>query len=360
MKTYQEFTAADWERIRRDWSAWWTGELDRPLVHVVTYDPGVTGGASDGHLTRFPLEMPAGQVLDQCEPLLAATHYHGDAFPHWWPNLGAGIMAGFLGSGVHYASETGTTWFAPLDGLDSLADLDLRYDPSTPWWRRVQDLTRAAVARWGGRVVIGHTDLGGNLDILAALRGTERLLLDLVDAPGEIERLTRTITDLWLRYYAELRDLIAPAQAGFSYWAGFWSPGTGYMLQSDFCYMISPRMFRRYVLPDLAACCAALDYAFYHMDGKGQLAHLDMLLGIERLRGIQWQPGAGQPLGSEWPDVLRRIRDGGKLCQVYVDRAGAFKIMRELGGRGFLFIIDSDERLTPGEADDFVNELLAR
>jgi hypothetical protein len=55
--------------------------------------------------------------------------------------------------------------------------------------------------------------------------------------------------------------------------------------------MISPQMFERFVLPDLLACCEFLDYAFYHLDGKGQLPHLNMLLALERLRGIQWVPG---------------------------------------------------------------------
>ena len=67
------------------------------------------------------------------------------------------------------------------------------------------------------------------------------------------------------------------------------------MLQSDFSYMISPRMFERLILPDLTACCEALEYAFYHLDGKGEIKHLDMLLSIERLRGIQWIPGDGAP-----------------------------------------------------------------
>ena len=56
-----------------------------------------------------------------------------------------------------------------------------------------------------------------------------------------------------------------------------------------------PEMFERFVLPDLAACCDRLDHAFYHLDGKGELPHLDLLLSIDGLRGIQWIPGAGQP-----------------------------------------------------------------
>jgi hypothetical protein len=87
--------------------------------------------------------------------------------------------------------------------------------------------------------------------------------------------------------------------------------------------MISPAMFERYVSSDLAACCDELAYAFYHLDGKGQIAHLDQLLSLPWLRGIQWVPGDGQPPADCWLPQLRRIRDAGKLCQVYVNSQGA-------------------------------------
>jgi hypothetical protein len=116
------------------------------------------------------------------------------------------------------------------------------------------------------------------------------------------------------------------------------------MLQSDFAYMISPRMFKRFVVQDLTDCCAAMDHGFYHLDGKGQLAHLDQLLAIERLRGIQWIPGDGQPPGDEWTEVLQRIRAAGKLCQLYVSLEGARRIVREHdGGRGFVLAVGGPE-----------------
>ena len=127
------------------------------------------------------------------------------------------------------------------------------------------------------------------------------------------------------------------------------------MLQCDFAYMISPQMFERFVLPDLTACCAALDHGFYHLDGKEQIRHLDMLLSMERLRGIQWIPGAGQPPPEEWLPLLKRIRDGGKLCQLYVTAEGARTIAREIGGRGFAFCIE--QSMNREEADAFIRLL---
>ena len=63
--------------------------------------------------------------------------------------------------------------------------------------------------------------------------------------------------------------------------------------------------------PDIAACCAELEHGFYHLDGKGQIPHLDHLLAIPGLKGVQWIAGAGQPATADptWWPLLKRIRD---------------------------------------------------
>jgi 5-methyltetrahydrofolate--homocysteine methyltransferase len=345
------FTEHDWERIERDWSAWWAGELERPLVTIELTEPDPRHDWSQ--LTKWGLETPVEQMLENAGRMLEATHWLGDAYPKWWVNYGPGTMAAFLGSAVHYRQDT--TWFQPLEGLDLLTELHPTFDPENDWWKRVQEVTRTALECWGDQVLVGTTDIGGNLDILASLRGSQKLLVDLIDCPDEVDRLSRLITQLWLRYYDELYDLTAAARRGNACWGPVWSPGRGYMLQCDFSYMISPRMFRRFVMPDLEACCQSLDYAFYHLDGKGELPHLDQLLSVERLRGIQWQPGDGQPMAEAWPEVLQKIRAGGKLVQVFVTTRGALQIKKELGGKGYLLHI-VNEQLTLEEAQAFLEE----
>jgi hypothetical protein len=354
------FHDEDWARIERDWTAWWEGELDRPLVMIHGYGPRTGEDASDASLgeyvarevrctSEFSLETPIDDVLGFYEVHLERKRYYGDAWPRWWPNFGPGIMAGFLGSRV--TPVPGTVWFEPSEERP-LEDLHPRYDPENVWWKRIRSLTRSAVERWGSRVSIAHTDLGGNLDILASLRTTEQLLFDVSDAPDEVERIVREITGLWIRYYDELDAVIRGGGRGTTPWAPVWSPRRCYMLQSDFSYMISPQMFERFVLPDIASCCDALDHGFYHLDGKGQIRHLDMLLSLPRLRGIQWIPGDGQPPPEEWLPLLKRIRDGGKLCQLFVTAEGARKIVDELGGRGLALFVTNV--MGDDEARDFL------
>jgi hypothetical protein len=352
------FTAQEWERVEQDNMAWWAGELDRPLVNLAVTDPLPTLDRFD-FLTNYPVNMSVEEIVDRQETAIAATHYYGDAFPVWWINFGAGMAAGFLGAGVNSVTDPSeTVWFTPSEEVD-ICQLELRYDAENGWWKRVKALTAAAVERWQGQVAISPTDLGGNLDILASFRNTDGLLFDLIDHPQEVDRLVKDITGLWLRYYNELDAIIRPTCHGTTSWAPLWTSGRTYLLQSDFAYMISPAMYERFVLPDLTAICNELDYAFYHLDGKGQIPHLNMLLDLPRLRGIQWVSGDGQPTPDQWLSLLKRIRDGGKLCQVFVRPEGARHIVRNLGGKGFLLAInhEKDEFLNPDDARAFLKVL---
>jgi hypothetical protein len=349
------FSESDWERITRDWSAWWAGKFERPLVvlecieHENRYDLDFAAV----FIGNYPMKTSAEAILDEFVPRLEKTYYLGDSFPRFWPNFGPGIIAAFAGAQVHPAWDT--TWFSPSDGR-ALKNSCIAGDWQNPWWNRVREITWAAVERWGDQLAVGITDLGGNLDILSHLRGAQALLFEMIDAPSEIDRLVSETTHLWLDCFDRLCNIVFPGK-GITCWGPLWSAGRGYMLQSDTSYMISPKMFERFVLPDLVVCCEAMDFAFYHMDGKGQIPHLDALLSIPRLRGIQWVPGEGNPAPQDWLPLLKHIREAGKLCQVTVSPEGALTIIRELGGKGFCFLI-SEPQLTPNEGTAFLEQLM--
>jgi hypothetical protein len=53
--------------------------------------------------------------------------------------------------------------------------------------------------------------------------------------------------------------------------------------------------------------------------------------------------------------LLQRIREAGKLCQLYVSPEGARTIVRELGGRGFALYVT--QMMNQDEAADFLRLL---
>lgn len=94
-------------------------------------------------------------------------------------------------------------------------------------------------------------------------------------------------------------------------------------------------MFREFALPTLERDCGRLDHVFYHLDGVGELPHLDMLLGLERLAGVQWIPGAGNPAPNDpaYIALYRKIRAAGKQVQIqYCEPECLLDIVGQMGG----------------------------
>ena len=144
------FAPEEWERLERDWTAWWEGELERPLVMIEGRGPRREEGSrapmpEKWFTSEFPLETPVDEVLDHYQEHLERKRFHGDAWPRWWPNFGPGIAAGFLGAKVHPVPDT--VWFEPA-GSGAIEELRLLYDTGNPWWQRVKALTSRAVERW--------------------------------------------------------------------------------------------------------------------------------------------------------------------------------------------------------------------
>ncbi len=313
-----DFSAERWDAVRETYSQWWAGELERPIIPVMMFGRDAGRPMPDAPLLCQPtchdLTIPVQDLIDRIDYELSTYVYLGDAFPGFNMDcFGPGVIAALLGGRLDNSS--GQVWFFPPDDRP-ITEIHFEYDPDNVWLKRIKDIYAAGMERWQGQVLMGMTDLGGNLDILSAFRPSERLLLDLYDHPDEVKRLTWEAHEMWHRFYDEFNAILQPFNPGYSDWSGIYSDRPNYMLQSDFSYMIGPRMFDEFAKPELEATCARLPYSLYHLDGVGQLAHLDSLLTIDDLDGVQWVPGDGKPDCAHWPDVYQKIHASGKKIQL--------------------------------------------
>jgi 5-methyltetrahydrofolate--homocysteine methyltransferase len=313
------FSIERWQAVRAAYAAWWNGTLDRPLLHI-TLDGCATDRPAAAHPYKhftafYDLSIPADAVVDVWDYELSRRRYMGDGFPSIWPNFGPGVAAAFLGASLHCGNDT--VWFHTPDVNAGVGEFTLNYAADNVWLRRIKDICAAAQRCWQGMVQVGMTDLGGTLDILSSFRPSERLLLDLYDQPDDVKRQTWAIHPLWHQYFAEINSVLQPTNPGYTAWTPIYSAEPYYMLQCDFAYMIGPAMFDEFVKPELAASCARIAHPFYHLDGPGQLPHVDSLVSIPELKGVQWIPGDGQPPSEAWPEVHKKIRAAGKLDQIF-------------------------------------------
>ena len=89
-----------------------------------------------------------------------------------------------------------------------------------------------------------------------------------------------------------------------------------YTISCDFICMISEAMFRQTILPSIEREIDYMQYSLFHLDGPGALRHLDTLLELPNLTGVQWIYGAGAGPAERWIDVYRRIQAAGKSLQI--------------------------------------------
>lgn len=317
------FSADRWARVREVYRQWWAGELDRPLIHLTSYgnpsDQPEPSIPAQGFTAAYGLELPVESIIDRWDYDLTTQRYLGDGYPMHWPNFGPGVLAAILGAELHVTRET--VWFKPEHPLE-LQELQFTFDPENAWYRRIADIMRAATERWGDTVQIGMTDIGGAVDVLSSFRPSEELLLDLYDDPETVKRLVEgPLHEYWWQVFHRLDAILRRGGTpGYSAWTPIFSEEPYYMLQCDFCYMIGPDMFDEFVKPELAASCKKLVNGFYHLDGPGELPHLDSLLTIPELKGVQWVPEAGEPKFEYCVEVCRKTLAAGKRFQTFTHR----------------------------------------
>jgi 5-methyltetrahydrofolate--homocysteine methyltransferase len=221
-------------------------------------------------------------------------------------------------------------WFFPKEILP-VSELHFEYSLDNLWLNLIKNIYEEGMIRWKGQVIMGMPDLGGTLDILAIFRSTESLLMDMIDEPEEVKRLIWEIHELWHRYYREFNDILQPLNPGYTDWSLIYSDAPSYILQSDTCYMMGPEMFEEFVKPELEASCRRLRRSVYHLDGIGQLNHVDSLLAIKELNGVQWVPGQGKPSSEHWPELHKKIHGSGKNIQLLGNLDCLDKVAEQIG-----------------------------
>ena len=268
---------------------------------------------------------------DYLDWYVAHSSLMADMLPVANTQLGPGSLAAILG-GVFEGGED-TIWIHPNPNYTD----DITFDPNHPNYLLHKELLRACKRKAKGHYYVGMPDLMEGLDVLAALKGTDRVLLDTVMQPEVLERQMQQINDIYFQVFDELYDIIREGdEMAFCYFSS-WAPGKMSKLQSDISTMISQDDYRRFVQPFIREQCQKIDYTLYHLDGVGAMHHVDALLEIDELNAIQWTPGVGEPQGGspKWYDLYKKILSHGKsimACWVTLDELRP--LLDNIGGDG--------------------------
>lgn len=340
----------DFARTVQRFEAWWLGEVvDRPPVSLQVIPSRSPQMDSKHHPSLRDRWLDVEYVVDTAIAWMECTHYVGDSFPIFWPNLGPEITATLFGCELEFSEST--SWSKPVvhGPEDWQRVLHTAPDFDNPYWRTIEQMTDYAIERCDGRYVVGITDLHGNYDILAALRDPQQLCIDILDYPELIAQVGRHVARAFVQSFERCYEKVSAAGFGCTTWCPAYHEGRYYVASCDFWLMISSEIAREMVLPDILVEMEPLDRTLFHLDGVGALRHLDLLLEIPSLHAIQWVYGAGRGPASRWIEVYRRCLQAGKSVQVLAETAeDALDVLEAIGSRGVW--------LTVGEAFSSVQE----
>jgi len=328
----------DWEMAKTRLMAWWEREIvDRVVVQVWAPRPGESKVTPPADLVQRWTDVD--YVMDAAEEHMRLTYCGGEAFPSYWPNLGPDVFAGYLGCDLVFGERT--SWSVPL--VKEWSDLHrVKFDQRKRWWRLSQRMLEVAGQRFRGRAVLGLTDIHGGGDAVAALRDPQILNLDLIDHPHEVKRAMALVEKVWFQVYEGELEIIRNYSEGVTTWMNLWHPGKWYPVSCDFICMISPAMFRGFILPELLAEINYLDRSIFHLDGPRAAAiHLDDLLSIKKLDAIQWVPGANSGPIVQWFPLLRKIQAAGKGLQVHIEPEELEGVMEALSPKGLCICMNA-------------------
>jgi len=328
---------------------WWAGEISGPWLQSVLYDaptsiiePELYRIKDKGYMTflqgpLFDLNLDANIVADCLEYELSRTQELGYGIPFCFPNFGPGSLAMVLTEELIPKQKNGTVWFHKEPSID-INNFNPEFNVNSVYLKRKADVFTKLDERFGKSVQISSADWGGILDVLVSFRKNEDLLMDLYDNPDSVKNIINKLHNAWFDAYNYINDITKDNNVFSSMWDGFVFPGSYAVLQCDFSAMISPSQFEEFVLPELKESASKFDYVTYHLDGPGEIPHLDMLLNTEEIDVIQWIPTKGPFDSANWKDLYKRCLDKGKKIMLINSNIEIFEdISKELGVNNILW-----------------------
>ena len=307
------------EKIKRHRAFWNRENVDRPLVGftIGSYFPvhryEAAHNLAEENKRIDAEDINAEAFIDDYERLYgysAATDQ--DVFWVAEPFTGIPWMESFFGCGIYGNRDSMRA--EPLEikninDLENIPPLD-----RSPWYEKYIEFTSLLSGRSGGRYPVGQPILRGISDTIGAMVGQEELVYYFYDEPELMKRLCRNVNSVFLQVIEEQQNSIPAFLGGYS--MGFydlWCPGKCVWFQEDLTSLLSPDIYREYILECNREVCHRYEYNAIHLH-PSSFYILDDLLNIKNLKVIEINKDVGGPSVEEMVPLFKRVLEKKRLC----------------------------------------------
>ena len=173
----------DWEKRKKRYLEYWARENhDRPLLDITAPKVQRSEPPVSHHGTLRDRWMDTEYVLKRANWQMQNTCYLGESFPAFHPFLGPDYFAACYGTEIIFGEHT--SWAEPwMTDEDVETFRGFQLDPENVYYKKMIELTKAAVEDGKDKYLVGVTDLHAGADGLVSMRGPQNLCFDTLDNP---------------------------------------------------------------------------------------------------------------------------------------------------------------------------------
>jgi len=331
----------NWDQTKKHFIDWWNHEgLIIDLPYITAPNP-VDEIQNPGPPKNYHFQHTDSDWIARRQKYrLSRGQYLGDTLPVAAVDIGYQSLSLYLG-GTRPVFQEDTIWYEPLMGdIDSVGSLE--FDSHNQWYRIHKAIYEKTVAIGRDLFFTGTPGLGCNIDILSSMRGQKAFMFDLIERPQWVKEKLKEINQAYFQAFDGLYNIykLADGSSCASYY-GWWSPGKVSLVMAEAASMISPDMFKEFVIPFLEEQCRWLDHSVFLIDGKECLRFIDHLIAIDELDAIAFDTGPHGQSGDDpvWYDLYKKILKAGKSVQIYgSDPTRALPLLESIGSAGVYLV----------------------
>jgi len=334
----------DFDQCMKRIYAWYNHEIiDRAPIRFSAHNSDFSGGHEMKGRTWKSLRdrwWDTEYQLDLFEQELKLAVFNAETFPVFWPNLGPEVYTAFYGVELEYKEVTSYS----ISNLKDWSQLDgIKLDPKNSYFKKIEEMTYAALERCHGKYLVGYTDLHPGLDCAAAFRDPQQLCIDFLLEPDEVKKLIDISTRDFQRIYDHFDSILKKQNQPSVTWMGIPSFGKMHIPSCDFGTMISPEQFEEFILSVIQKEVKPMTHNIFHLDGKGVANHVDHILAIPEINAIQWVQGVGDDLPiMQWVPFIKKIQAAGKSVVVDLQLNELENFIDVMNPKGLLLCIAAD------------------
>lgn len=301
----------NWEERKQRYEDYWNNKNSTPIIYLTA--------PSDKQVS---IELPPTDnywfdidyQIQSARAYFKNTYFAADSYPHVSPSFGSDIMSCFLGLDMIY-NETSAWVVHKQQPLEMFRDFSL--DRNNEFFIKMRDCLEKYVEDGrSGDYIVGMVDLNTLIDGISSLIGPDNLCYEILDNPEEVKRTISGHFGLFKQVYDIYNGIVTRYQKGNTNWLSVYSEIPWYFISIDFIVMLSAEHFDEFVLKPVTEMANFHERSMVHLDGENAVRHLERILTIKGLNGVQVQATPAAQCSELWIPQIKKIQRAGKTVWV--------------------------------------------